>query len=94
MKKSPLVNPENFYETETYLELKSEIKNCDGFFIEGKSNSGKSVLASALVRYAMEAGFVYAPIWIRLNTGNEILEILGSKNKNQKLAEYFKNQIE
>ncbi len=87
------LNEKKFYETKTFLELKSEISKFNGFFIEGKSNSGKSILANALVLYAMEIELAYAPIWVSINNV-EIQNILTARNKNQNLYEYFQKQIE
>ncbi len=92
LRKTAYKNAINFYETQTFLELKSEIKNYVGYFITGKSNSGKTVLAAALVRYAMEIKLAYAPVWIRINN-NELQKIYSSKNKKQELIEYLKKQI-
>ncbi len=93
LRKATNLNEKKFYETKTFLELKSEISKFNGFFIEGKSNSGKSILANALVLYAMEIEFAYAPIWVSINNV-EIQNILTARNKNQNLYEYFQKQIE
>ena len=96
LKKADRFSLENFYETETYLHLKAEIKKWKGFLIEGRSNSGKTALAGALARYAMEAGLVYAPLWITINN-DEVREILHpageSSDRFASLAGYLQKQI-
>lgn len=92
LRKTAYKNSINFYETKTFLELKTEIKNYNGYLITGKSNSGKTVLAAALVRYAMEVKLVYAPIWIKINN-DELQRIASSKNKKQLLSEYLQKKI-
>ena len=92
LRKTAYKNSINFYETKNFLELKTEIKNYNGYLITGKSNSGKTVLAAALVRYAMEVKLVYAPIWIKINN-DELQRIASSKNKKQLLSEYLQKKI-
>lgn len=92
LRKTAYKNSINFYETKTFQELKTEIKNYNGYLITGKSNSGKTVLAAALVRYAMEVKLVYAPIWIKINN-DELQRIASSKNKKQFLSEYLQKKI-
>lgn len=82
LKKTASLTVSGFYETETYLSLKKEIKNYNGYLIEGRSNSGKSILASALAKYSMEIGFCYAPVWITINN-NEVQNILTSHENNR-----------
>ena len=82
LKKTASLTVSGFYETEIYLSLKKEIKNYNGYLIEGRSNSGKSILASALAKYSMEIGFCYAPVWITINN-NEVQNILTSHENNK-----------
>ena len=82
LNKTASLTVSGFYETETYLSLKKEIKNYNGYLIEGRSNSGKSILASALAKYSMEIGFCYAPLWITINN-NEVQNILTSHENNR-----------
>ena len=89
LRRGKITNAAQFYETETYFALKSQIKNCKGFFISGQSNSGKTVLASALVSYAMESGLSYAPVWLTLNN----VEIKNEFETGGSIFEYLKNQI-
>lgn len=108
LKKTELKSNSEFYETEDFFNLKKEIKNWNGFLITGRSNSGKTMLASALSRYLMESNFAYAPVWLRINN-DEIQKILKpqseeeiSKNplcnksitKRKSLTEYFSDLIE
>ncbi|MCR5623042.1 MAG: ankyrin repeat domain-containing protein [Treponema sp.] len=93
LKKADNFSDSNFFETTAYLELKSKIKNCKGIFIDGRSDSGKTILASALVRYAMAIGIAYAPLWIRVNN-HELSERLKQKHgKKQTVIEYLKEQV-
>ena len=82
LKKTASLTVSGFYETEIYLSLKKEIKNYNGYLIEGRSNSGKSILASALAKYSMEIGFCYAPVWITINN-NEVQNILTFHENNK-----------
>lgn len=93
LKKADRFSDSNFFETTAYLELKSKIKKCKGIFIDGRSDSGKTILASALVRYAMAIGIAYAPLWIRVNN-YELSERLKQKHeKKQTVIEYLKEQV-
>lgn len=84
LRKSVNVSENNYFETDLYYQLRSKFSEYKGFLIDGRSNSGKSYLASALVRYAMEIDFIYAPIWITINN-NELRSILNSKNEDRNI---------
>jgi len=56
----------NYIATPSYEENKQRAfsKGWTGFFIHGEGASGKSVMAEALIRDMMQAGRIYAPLWI------------------------------
>lgn len=91
LRKSVNVSEKNYFETDLYYQLRSKFSEYKGFLIDGRSNSGKSYLASALVRYAMEIDFIYAPIWITINN-NELRSILNSKNEDRNVLTNSEDQ--
>jgi ankyrin repeat protein len=48
-----------------------------GFFIHGEGESGKSAMALELTKYLMNAGRIYAPVWVTID--------------NERLQEYIQN---
>jgi len=64
----------DYIPTQAFMDRKKEACSLGwkGFFIHGKGESGKSVMALELARYLAATGKIYAPIWVRIE--NERLQ--------------------
>lgn len=73
-----------YIESKKFISWKKELlnKECGGFLIYGKSNTGKSIIAKELCKYLFITHEVDDIVWISINDNAHFLELLQKETEN------------